>query len=126
MHLRQQILAGKNVVATQARHVQILVNDVLQTVEQGVFSTVAELHDDENIGTAARPSLPVGKFDYPDTVEQDGPGHLIQAVYEHEGRDCGINEGRLAETPTRESVTRSEGRFSHDYNARGNWVDSPA
>jgi hypothetical protein len=50
-------------------------------------------------------------------------GDKIQELCEHEGRDYGIDdEGRLSDSPTRESVSRSEARFHYDYDSRGNWV----
>ena len=57
MYLRQQVLPGKDVVSTQTRHVQIMVDDVLQAMEQRIFFAVPELHDDEYVRTPARPAL---------------------------------------------------------------------
>ena len=47
----------------------------------------------------------------------------LEEVFEHEARDFGIDDGgRLSDSPTREKVSRSEARFSYDYDAHGNWV----
>ncbi len=57
------------------------------------------------------------------TTSYNDHGDQIREVHEHEAREYGIDdEGRLADTPTRESVSRSEARFRYDYDARGNWV----
>ncbi len=31
-------------------------------------------------------------------------------------------EGRIADSPTRANVSRSEARFRYDYDSQGNWV----
>lgn len=57
------------------------------------------------------------------TVTYNDNGDQIQEVCEHEGRDYSIDdEGRLNDTPARETISRSEARFHYDYDARGNWV----
>ena len=50
-------------------------------------------------------------------------GDPVVEVYEHEEREFGIDEeGRIADTPSREDVSRSETRFRYDYDAQGNWL----
>ena len=50
-------------------------------------------------------------------------GDQVDQVFEHETRDFALDDrGRLSDSPTRERVSRSEARFSYDYDAHGNWV----
>jgi hypothetical protein len=57
-------------------------------------------------------------------VAYNDHGDQIEEVFEHEAREYGMDEqGRLSDSPTKESVTRSEARFRYDYDARGNWVE---
>jgi hypothetical protein len=44
-------------------------------------------------------------------------------VNEHEEREYAIDEeGRIADSPTRANVIRSEARFRYEYDSQGNWV----
>ena len=57
------------------------------------------------------------------TIAYNKHGDTIQEICEHEERDYGIDEeGRLSDSPTRESVSCSEARFYYDYDSHGNWV----
>jgi hypothetical protein len=50
-------------------------------------------------------------------------GDQIGEISEEEQRDYSIDDqGRLSDSPTRESVRRSEARFLYDYDLRGNWI----
>ncbi len=50
-------------------------------------------------------------------------GDQIEEISEHEKRDRNFDDqGRLADSPTNESVSRSEAHFHYDYDLRGNWI----
>jgi hypothetical protein len=50
-------------------------------------------------------------------------GDSLVEVYEHEEREFGIDEeGRIADHPSRENVSRSEARFRYEYDSQGNWL----
>jgi YD repeat-containing protein len=57
------------------------------------------------------------------TVVYNDHGDPIEENFEQESRDYNIDdEGRLSDSPTKETVRRSEARFHYEYDARGNWV----
>jgi hypothetical protein len=57
------------------------------------------------------------------TMAYNDHGDLISKVTEFERRDYSIDDqGRLSESPATESASRSEARFFHDYDGRGNWI----
>jgi len=57
------------------------------------------------------------------TVTYNEHGDPILEVDDHEGREFAIDdEGQATDSPTRESVSRSETRFRYDYDSQGNWV----
>jgi YD repeat-containing protein len=57
------------------------------------------------------------------TVTFNEYGDPLVEVHEHEEREFGIDEeGRIADTPSRENVSRSEARFRYEYDSQGNWL----
>src|SRR5579871_263802 len=57
------------------------------------------------------------------TVVYNEHGDSVAEVHEHEERDYTIDEeGRIADSPAREKVSRSEVRLQYDYDSRGNWL----
>ena len=57
------------------------------------------------------------------TTVYNDHGDPIEENFEHESRDYTIDdEGRLSDSPTKETVSRSEARFRYEYDAHGNWV----
>lgn len=57
------------------------------------------------------------------TVTFNEHGDPLVEVHEHEEREFGIDEeGRIADTPSRENVSRSEARFRYEYDSQGNWL----
>jgi hypothetical protein len=59
-------------------------------------------------------------------VQRDGSHETdpIEENFEQESRDYNIDdEGRLSDSPTKESVSRSEARFHYEYDALSNWVN---
>jgi len=83
---------------------------------------VIHRYDDQGrrIGTGSRMG-PLGG--HSKTMAYNDHGDPIEEVFENDERDYSIDdEGRLADAPSRESVSRSEARFGYDYDARGNWV----
>jgi YD repeat-containing protein len=57
------------------------------------------------------------------TMAYNNLGDQIEEISEDEHRDYSIDDqGRLSDSPTKESVSRSEARFHYEYDARGNWI----
>ena len=57
------------------------------------------------------------------TVTYNEHGDPAVELFEHEEREYSLDEeGRIADSPTRENVSRSEARFRYDYDPQGNWV----
>ncbi|HYZ87105.1 MAG TPA: hypothetical protein VE621_22000 [Bryobacteraceae bacterium] len=57
------------------------------------------------------------------TVTYNEYGDPAVSFFENETRDYAIDdEGRIADSPTRQDVSRSEARFRYDYDSQGNWV----
>jgi hypothetical protein len=57
------------------------------------------------------------------TMAYNNLGDQIEEISEDEHRDYNIDDqGRLSDSPTRESVSRSEARFHYEYDGRGNWI----
>ena len=57
------------------------------------------------------------------TVTYNDNGDPILEVSEHEERELAMDDdGRLADTPTRERAWRMEARFHYEYDAHGNWL----
>lgn len=58
------------------------------------------------------------------TVVYNDHGDQTEEVFEHETREYGMDEqGRLSDSPTKESARRSEARFRYNYDTSGNWVE---
>jgi hypothetical protein len=50
-------------------------------------------------------------------------GDQVEELSDHRSREYNVDdEGRLADAPSKERLSRSEARFSYDYDALGNWV----
>jgi hypothetical protein len=127
--------AGHMVEEAQTNAEETLPPETLASLNQAQLETVRAL-----FGAGGKPIQRTHRYDgqgrRAETRSQIGPlggdcktvtyndhGDQIQEVSEDEGRDFGIDDdGRLTDTPTRESVSRSEARFRYDYDARGNWV----
>lgn len=57
------------------------------------------------------------------TVTYNEQGDPVVEVNESEEREYAIDdEGRIADSPARANVGRSEARFRYDYDSQGNWV----
>jgi len=57
------------------------------------------------------------------TVVYNDDGDPIEENFEQESRDYTVDdEGRLSDSPTKETVSRSETRFRYDYDEHGNWI----
>jgi YD repeat-containing protein len=57
------------------------------------------------------------------TMAYNDHGDRIEEISEDEHRDYSTDgEGRLSDSHTKESVSRSEARFHYDYDVRGNWI----
>jgi YD repeat-containing protein len=57
------------------------------------------------------------------TVTYNEHGDPLVQVFEHEEREYGMDEeGRIADSPTRTNVSRSETRLRYDYDGHGNWI----
>jgi YD repeat-containing protein len=57
------------------------------------------------------------------TMAYNNLGDQIEEISEDEHRDYSIDDqGRLSDSPTKESVSRSEARFHYEYDGRGNWI----
>jgi len=57
------------------------------------------------------------------TMAYNDRGDQTEEISEDEERDYSIDDqGRLSESTTRETVSRSETRFHYDYDMRGNWI----
>ena len=57
------------------------------------------------------------------TMSYNDHGDQIVEISECEQRDYNIDDqGQLSDSPTRESVSRSEAHFHYDYDVRGNWI----
>ncbi len=57
------------------------------------------------------------------TMNYNDHGERIEEISEHHQRDYDVDEqGRLLDSLTFESASRSEARFHYDYDVRGNWT----
>jgi YD repeat-containing protein len=57
------------------------------------------------------------------TASYNEQGDPVAEVSEDEQREYGVDqEGRLADSPVRETVSRTEARFRYNYDSHGNWL----
>lgn len=91
----------------------------------GATEPIRQLHryDEQGRRTETRSQLgPLGG--HRKTVAYNDHGDQIEEVSECETREYAIDDqGRLSDSSTKESVTRSEARFRYNYDTRGNWVE---
>jgi YD repeat-containing protein len=127
--------AGQLMEEAQTRSEDVLPPEMLASLNPAQLQTLRGLfgaggesirrthaYDEQGRRVETRSNIGTLGFDRK-TVTYNKHGDPIVEVYEHEERDCAIDEeGRITGSPTRENVSRSEARFRYDYDSQGNWV----
>jgi hypothetical protein len=126
---------GQLVEEAQTRSEEVLPSEMLASLNPAQLHTVRELfgvggesirrthaYDERGRRVETRSNIgPLG-FDKK-TITYNEFGDPLVEVYEHEERDYAIDEeGRIADSPTRENLSRSETRFRYNYDSQRNWV----
>jgi YD repeat-containing protein len=127
--------AGRLIEEAQTMSEEVLPPEMLASLNPAQLETARKLfgfgsgslrrthaYDDQGRRIETRSDLgPLG-FDRKTVTynEHDDP---VTEIGEHQERECAIDdEGRIAQSPARETVSRSETRFHYEYDSQGNWV----
>ena len=90
-----------------------------------LFGAARQLHRYDKQGCRIETRSQLGPLGgHRKTMAYNDHGDQTEEVFEHETREHAMDDqGRLSDSPTKESAKRSEARFRYIYDTRGNWVE---